>query len=127
MKTLDYISAIKKKHNVTSDYAVAKLIGITPQKMSGYATGDALPGTLNCMKIAEVLEVNPLQVLADIEIERAEKQGKEDVAREWSGVLERIGAALMTLLVGAVITGPTPSEASVHRGSASVVDTEYTS
>jgi DNA-binding transcriptional regulator YdaS (Cro superfamily) len=127
MKTSEYIAAIKQKHAVKSDYAVAKLIGVTPAKVCTWGAGSELPGTLNCMKIAEVLECNPIQVLADIEVERAEKAGREAQAQEWKTILERVGALVVSLFMGAVITGPTPSEASVHRGSDASVDAKYTS
>lgn len=127
MKTADYIAALKEKHQITSDYGVAKLIGETPQKLGNWTSGRDCPGTLACIKIAEKLEVNPVQVLADVELERAEKAGKAKVAEEWKGVLEKLGALVVTMLMGAAITCPTPSQASVHRGSSTPVDTSYTS
>ena len=55
----EIIDFVKKKKGVTSDYAVAKIIGISQMSISkvrtkrGRLTGDTL------MKIGEVLDMNP--------------------------------------------------------------------
>lgn len=66
MKTLiDYIDRAKEKSG--SDYATAKALGVTRQAISLARTGRGMTPT-NCVRLAEYLEVDPLEVIAASEV-----------------------------------------------------------
>ena len=113
MKALEYIDAIKAKYGVTSDYAVAKLLGASTQKVSNWRKRGELPGPLMCFKIAELLGDQPSAVIADIELERAEKGERDADAEAWRGLIGKIGGGGMAagLLVAVLAGAPLPSDA----------------
>lgn len=99
MKTTEYLDAIKTRHNKTSDYAIAKLLGVTTGKVSEWRSGRTLPGNLACFKIAELLGDQPAAVIADIELERAERAEKTDDADAWKGLIQKIGGGALSVLL----------------------------
>jgi transcriptional regulator with XRE-family HTH domain len=123
--TIGYIAAIKKAHGITSDYAVAKLLGVNRQSVSMYKSGKRQFDTRTCFRVAELLKDQPAAVIAHIEAERAEKAGREDEAADWRGVLKKIGGAAASILLAAGIGGFSNADATLARPA--MDSTGYTS
>lgn len=85
--TQQYIDAIKLRRNVDSDYAVAKLLGVSKQAVSRYQLGKGSFDDLTALRAAELLGVNPLEVIAAANAERART---EDVRSTWMGLWDRL-------------------------------------
>lgn len=125
MKTADYLAAVKAKLSITSDYALAKALGVPRQRISHYAVGNGLPSTLVCFKIAEILGEQPAGVIAEIELERAELMSKEEDIAAWKDRLRRWGGTAAGILLaalmgwsanpGAASAADSHSDASIHR------------
>lgn len=113
MNTLDYVERVKLKTGIASDYGIAKLLGATRQTASGWRTGRSQLSALNCFKVAEVLGLDPAQVVADIERERAEQAGNEAQAVAWRGWVEKLGGVAAALVLGTVVCAPSPATASM--------------
>lgn len=90
MNCLQLINKAKTKLGVDSDYALAQKLGIARSSISNYRKGITLFDTIACVKVAHVLGVQPLEVIALVEIERAEKQGKNPTLKFWIDELENI-------------------------------------
>lgn len=112
--TNDLLDAVKSRYGLASDYALAKKIGMSRERISKYRhTGGALADE-NAVLVAELLDLPPGYVLACAAFERA----KSDVSRSaWShaaDVLKRFGAAAAVLLsvVAPVHLLPTEAEAN---------------
>lgn len=112
MKTVEYLDAVKERHSLRSDNALANLIGVTRQSISGWRSGRSLPDPLFSVRIAEELEINPLVVIADIETEKALKGHHDQIASGWHKVIERMGGIAAAVMMGTVLSSPTPSHAS---------------
>ena len=129
MKTSEYIAAVKAKLNVSSDYAVAKALGTSRQRVSGFVNGKTVPGPLTAFKIAEILGDQPAAVIADFEAERAEKMGKDEDLDAWRAVLQQLrkvaGLAGMSILLAAGSAGF--SNADARLATQPTIDTERTS
>jgi len=71
MKTASYyINEIKKKGEFTSDYSIAKMLGVNRQAMTGYKKG----GNFNdkaAFIVAEYLDIDPLLLIAEMNAQRA--------------------------------------------------------
>lgn len=99
VKSSEYIDALKQRHSLRSDYAASKLIGISPNRLSNYRTdrsdfdADIIP------RIAELLDMDPAVIVADIAAARA-KTAFERSAYERLASLAR--AAAMAASVTAV-------------------------
>lgn len=117
MDTLAYVDAIKKRHGVNSDYAVAKLIGIETQVLSNWRAERSRMDSWACYRVAELLEIDPQIVIANIERAKAKSPKKIEYWESW---LRRAGAAVSTIL----ISPETPKKRAVGRSSGS--DSNFT-
>jgi transcriptional regulator with XRE-family HTH domain len=99
MKTAEYLAAVKAKRNITSDYKLAKALGLQQSLVTKYQKGTTVPGPLVAFKIAEILGDQPAAVIADFELERAEKTEKADDAEEWRGFVKKLGGAAASILL----------------------------
>ena len=70
MTTNEYLDAAKKRLNVASDYALAKWLEIKPSRISEYRSGKHGMDNYTAARLANLLEINPLQVIADTNAER---------------------------------------------------------
>jgi predicted transcriptional regulator len=71
VNTQEYLTAIRQKHNLASDYAVAKFLQISKQAVSRYGKGDCgFDDDIAC-KVADALAINPGIVVLDMHRERA--------------------------------------------------------
>ncbi|WP_250479029.1 MULTISPECIES: DUF3693 domain-containing protein [unclassified Caballeronia] len=114
MKTSSqYLDAAKTELDLPSDYALAKALGVTPSTISKYRLGRSAPDDLVCARIAEILSLEPMEVIAAVHYERS----TDERARElWSSIWGKAAGAIATSsIVFAVCFGtivPTPSQAA---------------
>lgn len=100
MKTTEFLDAIRARHHLTSDYQLAKFLGYRQATISRYRTGGSMMDEAMCLKVAEVLELDPGHVLAAIAAERAKP---EEVKTAWSRVarqLAKVGCVALVALAG---------------------------
>ncbi len=71
MNTLEYLDAVKKRLGITSDYALAARLGITRSAVSTFVRGKGVFGDDVALTVAQILEINPLVVIAQANAERA--------------------------------------------------------
>lgn len=114
MKTVDYLAAVKQKLNLSTDYKLAKALGVPSNLVSKYQSGKNIPGPLTCFKIAEILGDQPAAVIADLELERAEKTAKDQDADEWKGLIKKLGGAAMSILLAAGLGGFSNADAHLQ-------------
>lgn len=95
MTTIEYLDAIKRRHGLQSDYAVAKLLGFNQSAVSAYRHGRRFFDDDACLAVATALDINPLVVIAAANAERAKTD--EQKAR-WMGVMEKFSASFRNLL-----------------------------
>ena len=124
MLTVDYLDAVKKHRSLPSDYALANLLGVTRQSISGWRSGRSLPDPLFAARIGEELGIDPLLVIADIESEKAIKGHHANIAEGWKKFTQRVGGAtkeyrdkttgavITGFLVGTMLLAPPPANAS---------------
>lgn len=102
MKTTgEYLDAVKAKLDLPSDYATAKALGVTRATMSRYRVAGACPDELVCARIADILGVEPIEVIAAAQFERS----KDEQARAlwesiWGKAVGVTAASLMLAVVG---------------------------
>ena len=98
MKTAEYLDSVKAALNLTSDYAVAKVLGITRESVSALRNGKNGMGIETCMKVAEVLRIDEHVIYADTQIERAKTP---EMMHFWRSISEKFSASFNSLLLGA--------------------------
>jgi transcriptional regulator with XRE-family HTH domain len=108
MKTTEYMTAIKARHNISSDYALAKLLGVTQQAVSKWRNGKATIGDELAPLVGHLLDIDAAKVLADV---NAEREHDETMKALW----QRMASAFATVAcVGTLITLPGEPQASTY-------------
>jgi DNA-binding XRE family transcriptional regulator len=97
MKTTEYLDALKIKLTLPSDYALAKVLGITHVSVSQFRSGRTAMGIETCMKVGEMLQLDGHAVYADGQIERAKKP---EIADFWKSISEKFSESFKALLLG---------------------------
>jgi transcriptional regulator with XRE-family HTH domain len=95
MRTVDYVDRLRAQLGLTSDYQVAKLLGVKSQHVSGWRRGVTLSDA-TALRVAELLQIDPAGVLADM---AAERSGDDQVREVWERVARLVAGQLAAVLV----------------------------
>lgn len=95
--TIDFLNAVKASQGLTSDYQLAKFLGVTASSISLSMSGRTYLGDEMALKVAEVLKIDPAQIVASVHYERAKKAEEKAV---WKGILERLGGIAASVFIG---------------------------
>jgi len=96
MKPSEYLDKAKIALKITSDYGLAKALKLNDARICEYYKGKAWPDAYASAQIALALKIDPMEVLADIESQKA----KTDERREfWRGFIGRTKKAAAVLLL----------------------------
>lgn len=108
--TIAFLNAVKARYDAPSDYAAAKILGVTHQTVSKWRVGKDFIGDSTALTVARLLEIDPAYVIACAHAERAKKADERAV---WVTIMERLGGAAAALLLAfGLSTSPGPAEAS---------------
>lgn len=101
----DFARSIKIRYNITSDYALAKLLGITRSTMSLHKTGNVKSfGEDTGFRIAELLDLDAGYVLSCLAAERS-KDAKVKKVWERLAALTRVAVLLPAVLAVTILAG----------------------
>jgi len=126
MNTIQYLDALKAATGITSDYGLAKSLGVTRQAVSNWRNGRECPAPLQCFAIAEAIKIAPSIVIADMERERAERRGQADQAGAWKAWLDKLGAVSASFAAAVILSaGFTPTNANADNTLRSDTSTEH--
>ncbi len=93
--TIEYLEEAKKKLGITSDYEFAKRVGLKKQSLSRYRKKQGVMDDLACVKIAEILGVDPLEIITAANMER---EKKEERRRYWEKFSRRMGWVAVVII-----------------------------
>lgn len=96
--TIEYLDQVKAERGLTSDYALAKLLGITTTAVQQYRSGRSAIGIETAMKVGDILGVDGHAVYADGQIERAKNA---EISAFWKTISEKFSESFNALLLGA--------------------------
>ena len=85
MNTLQLLDAVKKRHGITSDYALAKILGAPQPTISSYRCGRRIIDDDMALTIAQELDIDPLVVIAAANAERAKTP---EIRARWMSLIE---------------------------------------
>ena len=94
--TVEFLDAVKARHGLTSDYALARLLGVVPSAIYGYRAGRSHLDEGICLTVAKALDVAPGYVLACVAAERAKRT---EVARAWRELAKQAAGVAALVLV----------------------------
>ncbi|WP_016957959.1 hypothetical protein [Catenovulum agarivorans] len=81
--SIELIEQLKAAYNLPSDYAASKKICVKPNSVSNWRHERSSMDDEIAINVAELLELDPLKVLASLHAERATRLNKESLADFW--------------------------------------------
>lgn len=96
-KTVDYLGEAKEKTGIKSDNAFALSIGISRQNLSQLKKGERVMEDYCCIKLAEILKINPMEVIAAANYEREKSEEKREFWLNFMKQYARSTAAMALL------------------------------
>ena len=94
-KTQQYFEQVREKLGGATDYKVAQALDISKQNVSEYVRGIREADTYACTRIAMVLEVDPLEVIAQVEAEAARTAKKREFWKSFRSSGSRVILGLL--------------------------------
>lgn len=85
MNTIEYLDAVKVRRGITSDYALAKALGVSQPTVMGYRSGRRIFDDEVALTISHILGLNPLEVIAAANAERAKTP---EMRARWMDVIQ---------------------------------------
>jgi len=108
--TLQFLEAVKARHGLPSDYALAKKLGLSPQAISMQKKRSGTMDDSTALRVAELLEIDAGIVLAAVHRERAKTESEKAA---WKAIIEKLGGIAAALLIGlGGLSAPSPTQAS---------------
>jgi len=102
--TADFIEALKAKHGLKSNYAVAKFLNQTDTAVARWSKGHVTFSDEMAMHMAELLDLDPAYVVACVHAERASSAETKSL---WERIAANMHYATAAVLVLAVVLAPT--------------------
>ena len=107
--TIQFLDALKTRNGGASDYAIAKILGVTQHTVSNWRVGKDFLGDSTAIRVATLLEIDPAYVVA---CAHAERSKKDDERAVWQSIMQRLGGAAAALVLGLGVSGaPAPAQA----------------
>ena len=72
-----FIEAVRKKYGIASDYVLAKKLKVSQPEANWFRRGKKVPNTAVCIRIANLLKKNPVELLLVAQRDRASPEEKE--------------------------------------------------
>ncbi|MBT9540272.1 hypothetical protein [Thiobacillus sp.] len=103
-QTQQLIEQVRQKLNGATDYKIAQALDLQQEYVRRYVKGDAADAYA-CAKIAEILERDPLEVIAQVEAEAARTEKKRQYWRSFFSGLKQTAHAIGWLAIAAGSAG----------------------
>ena len=113
MKIEELLDKAKERANLTSDYKLAKALGLTAGNISNIRKGRAHPSNAVAVQLATLAGLDEMRVIAEIELRTANTPKKKEF---WKNYLESRGITTciaMTALTTCIILTPEKTDASI--------------
>jgi len=91
-KTVEFLDRVKAEYLLDSDYQLAHKLDISKQAISKFRTGRHFFGNVAAVKVAELLDLLPMYVLACSHLERSIFKNDSDDAKFWQRYVDRFSS-----------------------------------
>lgn len=121
MNSTQYLEAVKSRHNLASDYAAAKFLGVTISTARSWAKGSHSMNDEMALKMAELLDIKPEKILLDIHAERAKDSKAKKVFEKLAATF---GAVIMSVILSAFPASDTHANTTIQAYNANTLSNE---
>ncbi len=78
------------RHKLRSDYGLAKKLGVGPSHISNYRTGRSCPDDKMAARLAKLLDIDPLEIVAVANYNRAVRTENPVGRRLWQRLFKLV-------------------------------------
>ena len=78
------------RHALRSDYALAKKLGVRPSHISNYRNGRSCPDDKMAVRLAKLLDIDPLEIVAVANYNRAVRTENPVGRRLWQRLFKLV-------------------------------------
>ncbi|MGC2944408.1 DUF3693 domain-containing protein [Burkholderia ambifaria] len=114
--TIQYLDALKKRLDLPSDYAAARVLGVTRAAVSRYRNGLSVFDEATAIRAADLLDLDPLEVISAC---KAESATDARARRVWENAWGKATGAAATAAIAVVMVGlagaPSPAQSAPIR------------
>jgi predicted transcriptional regulator len=104
------LDELKARNGGASDYAIAKMLGITRSSVSKYRNKLGSFDDSVAIRVANLLEIDPAIVISSMHAERSRMPEERAI---WEGIIERLGGVAAALALGVgLVSAPPQAEAA---------------
>ena len=89
VKTAEYLAQVREKTGL-SDYKISQTYNINQSNLSKYNSGKAALSETHAWLFADILGINPAQVVANTKLEHATLSGNQSKSKFWQEQLEKL-------------------------------------
>jgi len=105
-KTKDYLTKVRKKTGF-SDYKISQEYGINQSNLSKYKSGKSALSETHAWLFADILNINPAEVVANTKLEHAKMKGDKAKAIFWQEQLENLSNISESIKIDIAQINPT--------------------
>ena len=98
MNTIEYLDKCKEKLEISSTYALAKAMNIDERVLSNYKKERVLINEFVCFRIAQILDLDPAYVIADIKSGTEKDEVRREFFKSFVGSAKKNAAMLIMAL-----------------------------
>ena len=106
MNSKDFIEMVKAKHGLPSNYAAARLLGMSDSRISAYVKGRREFDDKACIAVAKALELPETYVLASLQAERAKDSSVKVIWENLAETIKKSHAFAVIVLLGVLAWPP---------------------
>lgn len=118
MKTpTEYLDAVKARHGLKSDYALAKFLEIGKSQLANYRTG-TIPDEYTAALIADALNLDQREVIAACNALRAERAEKAKQADYWERLWRQVRQTAATAIIALLVSAGFPEQSMASKATA---------
>ncbi|POA98061.1 hypothetical protein C2134_13645 [Chromobacterium sinusclupearum] len=107
-KSVEYLREAKEALGCESDYQLAKALKTSTVNISNYMNGISKMDDYHCIKVAQVLGIDPMEIIAAAQEEREKSEEKKEFWRDFRKARGNILGAAIALALG-LTTALSPS------------------
>jgi len=124
--SIDYLNDLselsKNSGGTGSDYAITKMLGVSSSRIANYRKDRSNFDTATCLKVAAILKINPLEIIAAMNAKRE----KDEVSKKfWKETFQRITGTAAAVILSLGIYGHSGGISDAYAGSQSANNIDY--
>lgn len=97
--TIEFLSAVKNKYDLPSDYALAGKLELSRASISRFMNGKDNLGDETAMRVADLLDLDPAHVVACIHAERAKTEKEKKMWERFATMTAGVSIAVLLALL----------------------------